>query len=385
MRIAEELVSKFKALFGAAPRLFRAPGRVNVIGDHTDYNDGFVLPAAIDLSTIAAVAPRGDRRVRVHTLAFARTFEFELDDPAPKPRGDWSDYVRGVTLALEQAGNRLIGVDLMLHGDLPMGSGLSASAALEVATGFALCQISGVAIDLTDLALCCQRAENQFVGMRCGIMDQFISCRAVAGCALLLDCRDLETRRVRLPTRARLVICDTMVHHELASSAYNQRRESCERAVALLSTPLEGVKALRDVTQDQLTRFAALLPDPLLRRARHVVSENARVLHAEAALAAGDLAECGWLMNESHRSLRDDYEVSCPELDLMVELARAIPGVHGARMTGGGFGGCVVGLVEADRVEEFREIVGEAYRDATKLTPRIFACAPAAGVGELNF
>jgi galactokinase len=273
----------------------------------------------------------------------------------------------------------------MLHGDLPMGSGLSASAALEAAVGFALCSVSGVTIDLTDLALYCQRAENEFVGMRCGVMDQFISCRAVAGYALLLDCRSLEARPLRIDPRARLVICNTMVHHELASSPYNARREACERAVALLSGPLDGVKALRDVTQDQLKHFAALLPDPILRRARHVVSENARVLQAATALAAGDLAECGWLMNESHRSLRDDYEVSCPELDLMVELARGAPGVYGARMTGGGFGGCTVNLVEADRVESFKEIVGEAYYDATKLTPRIFVCAPGAGVGELDF
>ena len=203
MRIAEELVSKFKALFGAAPRLFRAPGRVNLIGEHTDYNDGFVMPAAIDLSTIAAIAPRDDRKLRVHSVAFERTIEFDLDDPSPTPRGDWSDYVRGVTLSLENAGHRLVGADLMLHGDLPMGAGLSASAALEVAVGFALCSVSGVAIDLTDLALYCQRAENEFVGMRCGVMDQFISCRAVAGCALLLDCRSLEARRLRdRPPRA---------------------------------------------------------------------------------------------------------------------------------------------------------------------------------------
>ncbi len=298
MTVTEELFSKFKALFDATPRLFRAPGRVNLIGEHTDYNDGFVMPAAIDLSTIVAIAPRGNRTLRVHSIAFARTVEFDLDEPSPKPRGDWSDYVRGVALSMENAGHHLIGADLMLHGDLPMGSGLSASAALEVAAGFALCGISGVELDLTDLALYCQQAENEFVGMRCGVMDQFISCHAIADCALLLDCRGLVARRLRLDPRARLVICNTMVHHELAGSAYNARRESCERAVALLSGPLGGVKALRDVTQDQLTRFAAFLPDPILRRARHVVGENARVLRAATALAAGDLSEFGWMMNE---------------------------------------------------------------------------------------
>ena len=385
MSAARELVSRFEAFFGQTPRLFGAPGRVNLIGEHTDYNDGFVLPAAIDLATIAAIAPRSDRKLCVHSAAFARTMEFDLDDPSPTPRGDWSDYVRGVALFLEDAGHALVGADLMLDGDLPMGAGLSASAALEVAAGFALCGVSGAMIDLTELALCCQRAENEFVGMRCGVMDQLISCRAVAGYALLLDCRSLEARRARVDPCARLVICNTMVHHELASSAYNARREECERAVALLAGPLDGVKALRDVSRDQLARHAARLPDLILRRARHVVGENARVLRAASALETGDLVEFGRLMNELHRSLRDDYEVSCPELDLMVELAREVPGVYGARMTGGGFGGCTVNLVEAECVERFRATVGRAYGDARKLTPRIFCCVPSAGVAEIGF
>jgi galactokinase len=382
MTIVVDLVARFGALYGEEPRVFRAPGRVNLIGEHTDYNDGFVLPAAIDLATFAAIARRDDRRIVVHSLAFAQSVEFDLDDPAPTPRGDWSDYVRGVAVALEQSGHRLTGANLMLHGDLPMGSGLSASAALEVATGFALCALSGVALDPTALALVCERAENDFVGMRCGVMDQFISCRGVDDHAVLLDCRSLEMRPVHISSDARLVICNTMAHHALATSAYNTRREQCEQAVAILSRLIANVTALRDVTPDQLQKNSAHLPEPLLRRARHVVSENARTLRAATALETGDLAECGRLMNESHRSLRDDYEVSCSEADLMVDLAHRIDGVFGARMTGGGFGGCTVNLVERKAVARLTESVGEGYRAATGVTPQIFVCRPARGVDE---
>jgi galactokinase len=380
MTTIADLVSKFADRFEVAPRLFRAPGRVNIIGEHTDYNEGFVLPAAIGLSTFAGVAPRRDRRIRVHSLAFAETFEFDLDDPAPAPRRAWSDYVRGVAIALERAGHRLKGADLMLHGDLPMGAGLSASAALEVSVGYSLCRVSDVTIDLTDLALICQRAENEFVGMRCGVMDQFISCRGVAGCALLLDCRSLEARPVRVDPGIRLVVANTMVHHALADSEYNLRRQECESAVERLAAAIEGIASLRDVTPEQLALYGVKLPERIFRRARHVVSENARVLQAAAALEIGDVAKCGQLMNESHVSLRDDYEVSCAELDLMVELACGVDGAFGARMTGGGFGGCAISLVKADCVERFREIVGEAYRSATGLTPSIFSCAPGSGV-----
>jgi galactokinase len=383
MVMAGDLVARFERLFGAEPRLVRAPGRVNLIGEHTDYNEGFVLPAALDLATFVAVAPRPDRLLRVHSLAFAASAEFDLDDRLPVPRRDWSDYVRGVAIMLERAGHRLSGGDLMIGGDLPMGAGLSASAALEVAAGYALLNISGISIDLIELAKCCQRAENEFVGMRCGIMDQFISCFGVAGHALLLDCRTLEARPVAIDPRVRLVICDTMVRHELASGEYNLRRQDCERAVALLSGPLGGIKALRDVTANQLVQHAALLPDVTFRRCRHVITENLRVLSAAAALETGNIVECGRLMNESHLSMRDDYEISCPELDLLVELAQGAGGTFGSRMTGGGFGGCTVSLVAADAVERFISIVGSAYRHATGLTPSIFCCTPAPGVSPV--
>jgi galactokinase len=379
-----ELISRFSARFRAAPQVFRAPGRVNLIGDHTDYNDGFVLPAAIDLATYAAAATRNDRYVAVHSLAFDQTFEFNLDETSPAPRGDWSDYVRGVAIALRRYGKTLLGANIMLHGDLPMGAGLSASAALEVATGFALCALSGENIGGAELALLCQAAENDFVGMRCGVMDQLISCCGVTDHALLIDCRTLDILPTQIDPRARLVICNTMVSHQLATSAYNARREECESAVALLSQILPGVTALRDVTPEQLALHGTALPEPILRRARHVVTENARVIEAAAALGAVDLARCGNLMNASHTSLRDDYEVSCIEADLLVAFAQKTAGVFGARMTGGGFGGCTVNLVEPQAVDRFIETISEDYRKATGLTPQIFCCKPSAGVGQVS-
>jgi galactokinase len=381
--IAADLITRFRRLFGAEPRLFRAPGRVNLIGEHTDYNDGFVMPAALDLATYTAIALRPDHRLRVHSLAFATTVEFDLDELRREPRRDWSDYVGGVAIMLERAGHRLNGADLMIDGDLPMGSGLSASAALEVSVGYALADMSNVDVDLIELAKCCQQAENEFVGMRCGIMDQFISCRGIEGNALLLDCRSLAARPVRIDPRARLVICNTMVHHELASSEYNLRRQDCERAVALLSSRLGGIRALRDVTPERLAEHAALLPETVFRRARHVISENDRVLKAAAALEAGNLILCGRMMNESHASLRDDYEVSCRELDLMVELASGVEGVYGSRMTGGGFGGCTVTLIEAGAADCFAAIIGKAYRSATGLTTSVFCCSPGPGAGPV--
>lgn len=382
--IAAELFARFRQLFGREPRLFRAPGRVNLIGEHTDYNDGFVLPAALDLSVFAAIAPRVDRRLRVRALVMDETAEFDFDAPAPSPRGDWSDYARGVAIFLERAGFSLSGADLLIDSDLPMGAGLSASAAIEVSIGCALMAVSGLDVDRVELAKICQRAENEFVGVRCGIMDQYISCCAVAGSALLLDCRSLEAKPVAIDPKARLVMCDTMIRHRLASNEYNARREDCERAVALLSSRLQGVTALRDVSIEDLTRHEALLPQSIFWRARHVVSENDRTLRAAAALEAGDLVECGRLMDLSHASLRDDYEVSCVELDLMVKIARSLPGVYGSRMMGGGFGGCAINLVDESQAEAFADAVTKEYREATGVSPPIIACVPGPGAGPVD-
>ncbi len=380
MNLLSDLQSRFVERFGATPKIYRAPGRVNLIGEHTDYNEGFVLPAAIDLANYAAVAPRRDRRLVVHSLAFDESVDFDLADAPSAPRRHWSDYVLGVVLAVQREGLALCGADMMLFGDLPMGAGLSASAALEVVVGYALCDLGEFAIERKALALLCQRAENEFVGMRCGVMDQLISCCGVADHALLIDCRTLATRAAPLDPNARLVICNTMVSHALAGSEYNTRREECERAVDLLSIRLDGVRALRDVSPEELALHGAVLPDVILRRARHVVTENARTLAAAQALEAGDLALVGRLMNASHASLRDDYEVSCAEADLMVDLSQKIEGVFGARMTGGGFGGSTVALVETGAAKSFMAAIGEAYRMATGLTPHVFCATPSAGV-----
>jgi galactokinase len=306
-----------------------------------------------------------------------------LDESQPKAGGHWSDYPRGVALVLEQAGYRLRGANLLVRGEVPIGSGLSSSAAIEVATGYALLDSSGVSIERMELAKLCQRAENEFVGMRCGLMDQFISCFGEKGRALMLDCRSLEYSRLPLPPDVRLVIANTMVKHELASSEYNARRAECEEGVRLLARSLSHVRSLRDVTLDELEQKRGELPPVIYKRCRHVVSENERVVEAKDALERVDLAAFGRLMAESHKSLRDDYEVSCAELDIMVELANAIDGVYGARMTGGGFGGCTINLVRASRVESFQESVAAGYEKTTKLKPEIYVCSAAQGVERL--
>jgi len=365
-------------------RMFRAPGRVNLIGEHTDYNDGFVLPAAIGFSTWVSSAPRDDRTISVFSENFSEQIEFDLDEESPHARDHWSDYVRGVAVTLERAGHRLRGADLRIRGEVPIGSGLSSSAALEVASGFALLTNSGLTVVRRDLAELCQRAENEFVGIRCGIMDQFVSCHGQAGKALLLDCRSLEYKLLPLPENARLAVCNTRVKHSLATSQYNARRLECETAVRHFAQRGSNVRALRDVTETDLKLFGGELPEVIYRRARHVITENARVLAAGTALEKGDLVGFGQLMNRSHLSLRDDYDVSCKELDLIVELAQAVPGVYGARMTGGGFGGSTVNLIAAESVDEFKQTVSRGYEDETGLTPEIYICTATEGVGEVN-
>jgi len=378
-----DVAAFFRRRYGRAARLFRAPGRVNLIGEHTDYNDGFVMPAAIDLQTVVAAAPRQDRRVRLASANVAGTIELDLDNLDPLPRNHWSDYVRGVALMLERAGVRLRGADLLVGTSIPIGGGLSSSAALEVAAGQALLTLAAAPVELRALALACQRAENEVVGNRCGIMDQFIACFGEAGRAVLLDCRSLEHRALPLPDDVRVVVCDTLVRHQLAGSEYNARRADCEEGVRRLAIGRGEVRALRDLTLEDLERGADL-PPVMLRRCRHVIGENARVLDAAAVLDRGDLAGFGLLMSASHRSLRDDYEVSSRELDLLVELATPVQGVYGTRMTGGGFGGCTVTLVRADGVHSLVEIVTAGYREATGRTPQVHVCSLAAGVAEVT-
>src|SRR3569833_615234 len=301
-------------------RVFRAPGRANLSGEFTDYNVGFVMPAAVDSSTKVAVTKRPDRKLGMHSANMGQHREFALDDSAAHPAKDWSDYVRGVAVILERLGHRLEGADLEIEGDVPMGAGLSSSASIEVATALALIGVSGDKLGLKQIVELCQRAENEFAGSRCGFMDQFISCFGKAGHALLLDCRSLDYRQIPIPPGVRLVICNTMVRHQHASGEYNSRRADCEAGVRHFASLMPHVRALRDVTLADLSRHGEGLAEPVYRRCRHVISENARVERAAQALEQNDLDTLGTLMGESHRSLRDDFEVSCPELDLMVDL-----------------------------------------------------------------
>jgi galactokinase len=364
-------------------RLFRAPGRVNLIGEHTDYNDGFVMPVAIDFFAQIVLFPLEARALEFFSDNFKEKVVLDFDN-LPKSRSrHWSDYVVGVALVMIREGYQLRGARLMIVSDVPIGSGLSSSAAIEVATAYALAISSDLKIERAELARLCRKAENEFVGARVGIMDQFISFFGEADRALLLDCRSLKFQQLPLPPQAQLVICNTMVKHDLASGAYNERREQCEEGVERLRNVIPGLKALRDISSQQLEEHRTLLREVIYRRCRHVVSENERVLAAASALQDRDVVRFGDLMNQSHQSLKDDYEVSCAELDLMVELARKAEGVYGARMTGGGFGGSTVNLVSIENVDEFQKQISVGYEKETGLTPEIYVCKAVKGAEEL--
>jgi galactokinase len=385
MSKASAILQKFKAHFGKEAVVYRAPGRVNLIGEHTDYNEGFVLPAAIDSYCWVAIGPRSDGRIVLYSENLKQGAQADLRDLWSHRNGTWTDYPFGVIWALQEAGHELNGASVYIMGEVPIGSGLSSSAALEVAVGYALQRgASRNSIDRTSLALTCQRAENEFVGARCGIMDQFVSCNGRAGHALLIDCRSLESRTLRLPTRIRLVVCNTMVKHEHGDGGYNARRYECEEGVRRLTSALPGIQSLRDVTREQLEVNRNLMTDLVYRRCRHVISENDRVARAADELDRGNIDALAELMKESHESLRDDFAVSCPELNLMVAIASAMPGVHGVRMTGGGFGGCTINLVEAGEAEAFRKHVGSEYEFKTGVRPEIFICEASQGVATAD-
>jgi galactokinase len=370
----------FEEMFGGHARLYRAPGRVNLIGEHTDYNEGFVMPAAIGLYCWVAIAPRADRHLRVYSSNFGETVFVDLDNKALARRGDWSDYVVGAALALEKSGYALSGADILVRGEVPIGSGLSSSAAIEISTGYALLDVTGTKIDLVQLAMACHHAENDFVGARVGMMDQFISALGRAGHALMLDCRSLEATPLPIPQDVLLVVCNTGIKHQLAGGEYNVRRAQCEEGVRRLSSVIPGIRALRDVTPSQLELFKELLPELIYRRCRHVVTENERVQRAAETLLSGDLPAFGIFMAESHRSMRDDYEISCAELDSMVEIAMIQPGVIGARMTGGGFGGCTINLLHAEAADAFKRSVAIEYERRTHLRPDIYVLSATDGV-----
>jgi len=386
LKVQTGIGRRFAEIFGEEPAaVVRAPGRVNLIGEHTDYNDGYVLPVAIDRSVLVAAAPRDDQQVVIHALDFDESVEFSLDDIRPDQAQTWSNYQRGVAYFLEERGFELPGLNAVVVGDVPIGSGLSSSAAVEVSMAYTWQVLADFKLSRVELALLCQRAENEFVGMNCGIMDQFVSALGQRDHALLIDCRSLDYQPVPLPPGAAVVVADTMKRRGLVDSEYNTRRQECEEGVRILQRYLPEVRSLRDVSVDQFKAQSSKLKIQKVRqRCRHVIYENERVLKSVAALRAGDLAAFGRLMNASHVSLRDDYQVSCAELDIMVEAAWKVDGVYGSRMTGAGFGGCTVSLVAEEAIEDFRAQVAAAYEEATGIVPQIYVCRAEDGVAEVS-
>lgn len=378
-----ELRQAFFDAFGMPPdAVVRAPGRVNLIGEHTDYNDGFVLPVAIDRAIYMATRARNDRMVRLAALDVNQRTEFSLDQIVRDEAATWSNYVRGVALSLQEAGYVLRGLDAAIHGDVPRGAGLSSSAALEMAAAMAFQVTSGLTLDRVQMALVGRRAENEFVGVQSGIMDQYISSLGRRDHALLIDCRSLEYYLVPLPAGVRIVVADSGVRRGLVASAYNQRRAECEEGARLLAERLPGIRALRDVSVEAFEAHRDALPEPVRQRCQHIVYENQRVLDAVAALERGDLVTMGQLMDASHASLRDLYEVSGPELDALVEIARRVPGCLGARLTGAGFGGCTVNLVEESAVAAVVAAIERDYPARTGRTPQVYVCRAVDGASR---
>jgi galactokinase len=392
-----EIREQFHRLFGEAPaptpehprrkvHVIRAPGRVNLIGEHTDYNDGFVLPMAIEPEVRIVCRARDDGTVRLASTVFPdQIVEFSVQKKIEKAKPTWSNYVRGVAAEMEGAGIPLVGMDALIANTLPVGGGLSSSAAIEVATALTLLTLAGLEMDRERISLLCQKAEHDFAGVPVGIMDQTIVAGGKAGHAMLLDCRDLTKQFVPVdPRELRVVVANSMVKHELSGGEYARRRRECEEGVSHFRKSNPSVKALRDVTIGQVESARGALGDVVFRRCRHVVSENTRTTEAAAKLAHRDYEEVGDLMLESHSSLRDDYEVSVPELDFLVEESTKVKGVYGARMTGGGFGGCIVALTQPRSVEPLTEHLTRTYRDRFGKKPSVFATTATAGASVVE-
>jgi len=373
---------EFEGLWGPAGALtcVRAPGRVNLIGEHTDYNDGFVLPMAIDLDIIVAGRPNGRNFARVYSAEFGCELEFHTRRLESQGLPSWARYVVGAAKRLVERGYAIPGFDAVIHSTLPVGASLSSSAALSIAASLFMGELAGAGLPRQDVARACQRVEHEDAGVKCGIMDQMVILFARQAHALLIDCRTLIYEWIRCPSdRYNVCICDTGIKHQLAATAYNRRRQECDQAARALAKRLPGVRALRDVSIDELREDGSDLNPTVFRRARHVISENQRVLDVVRALKEDDIQAVGRLMNESHESLRNDFEVSSPELDALVEAQRAVPGVMGARLTGAGFGGCTVSLVRTDAITEFCESVSQSYADSFGHTPKIFVSLPERG------
>ena len=386
-RIEEKATRAFRERFGGDREVVVAvaPGRVNLIGEHTDYNDGFVLPMALDRGIAVAGQARQDDTVVLHSVNFAQTATFRLDGLRREETARWADYPKGVLDELQKAGYRIRGMACTIYGDVPLGAGLSSSAAFEVVTAYVASRLNGLDLPGPEMARLCQRAENRFVGVNCGIMDQMAAALSRSDHALFIDCRDLSCRHVPLDRdRVSVVVCDSGVKRGLVDSKYNTRRAQCEEGVRLLSQVLPGIRALRDVSVGMFEEHGDLLPDEVRRRCRHVVTENRRVETAVECLRGGDYEGFGARMNASHVSLRDDYEVSCSELDTLVTLARDIEGCLGARLTGAGFGGCTVNLVERDRTDAFVQELPGRYERLTGIRAEAYVCVPEDGVREIG-
>jgi galactokinase len=370
--------------FHAEPAIFVAPGRVNLIGEHTDYAEGFVMPAAIDFATLAAISPRTDGKIVIYSENFGEEKTFDAAAlPAERSR-HWSDYPIGVVQVLAGKGNTIPGFSLSLWGDVPLGSGLSSSASVEVATALAVESLIGANYPGPVVARLCQRAENEFVGANCGIMDQFISANGKADHALLLDCRDLSFQLAPIPDHVALVIANTMVKHSVSGGDYTTRRAEVEDAARVLALHRPEIRFLRDATLGDLEQWGHEMAPKSRMRARHIISENLRTVAAATALMRGDMAELGRLMAEAHRSYSQDFEASCVEADAMVDLAQDLPGLIGARLTGGGFGGCTINLVEQQQAEAFASSLGERYAAQVGIVPEIHICHASDGAHRLE-
>ncbi|HWA94694.1 MAG TPA: galactokinase [Terracidiphilus sp.] len=370
--------------FQSEPAVFAAPGRVNLIGEHTDYAEGFVMPAAINYATLAAISPRDDGKIVLYSENYGEETSYEASELPKKPRNHWSDYPMGVLSILAGEGQTIPGFSMSLWGDVPVAAGLSSSAALEVATAFAVTSLTGVTYPGPVMAKLCQRSENEFVGASSGIMDQFISVNGEEDHALLLDCRDLSFKLAPIPHDVALVIANTMVKHSVAGGDYATRRTEAEAACAIIDGHRGGVPFLRDATLEDLEKWGREMEPKSLMRARHIISENLRTVAACDALMKGDMKTLGRLMAEAHWSYSKDFEASCVEADTMVELAQDLPGLIGARLTGGGFGGCTINLVEQAKAEEFTRMLGERYEKKMGIKPDIFICHASGGARKLG-
>jgi len=389
MQGLNELWKIFKDKFidtGLIKGAFSAPGRVNLIGEHTDYNDGFVLPMAIEKEIVMLGQLRNDRRVRVFDLGYNTEIDFSLDKLIPLRKNTWANYLMGVVDEIQKAEYILQGANLIFRSNIPRKAGLSSSAALEVVTALAIAELNSLKIEPVKMARLCQQAENNFVGVACGIMDQYVSCLGQKNYSLFIDCRFNDYELISFKNHNyRIVICNSQIQRSLVSSEYNRRREECKRATDFFTHRLGSkIRALRDVTIEEFKQCQEYLPEPIVRRARHVISENYRVQAGVQALREGNFSTFGQLMIESHQSLKDDYEVSCDELDLLVDLALKQEGVLGARMTGAGFGGCTVNLIEKNYIGAFKKSIKNKYKKITGINPDIYVTQPAEGAKVLE-